>query len=286
MSIIFLAGPIDYVDDWPREAGTEVKRGWRERAKQFLMSCGTGVYDPHGAFSADPHKDTGEIRKINLFALEQSAALLAAVFTDVPSWGTPTEIEIARHKGIPVVLWKPDLLQGAVPCYLRDLPVFSQLEDACNEVAVLCDGDARECGPLLYATNEAIRHPALDGDAGYDLLCSEGATLAPGDFAHIRLGLEDSDLRIAVPPGHWCSMAVRSSWASKGLVVLPTVIEQYRGPLYVFCFNAGGGPLRIEAGDRVAQMLFFPLIVPTISVTPDLPESERGTRGFGSTGRR
>lgn len=277
MTAIYLAGPIDHV-------GCGGPIGWADEALAYL--AGACVYMPQRAFGGTPTADPGALTQINLLALSQCDAILAAVWPEVPSWGTPTEIEVARQNGQPVILWVPD---GARPAYLCQYPSATSLQEACERALVLASGVAeRECPvpPLrdcLCTVNRAISAPQLPEDAGYDLRAMGSVSLEPGEFRRIPMGGEEA-LRIAVPTGHWACVIARSSWTSRGLLVPPTVIEQYRGPIYTFAFNASSARLHIGAGERVAQLVLFPLITPALCVVADLPGSERGSRGFGSTG--
>lgn len=123
-----------------------------------------------------------------------------------------------------------------------------------------------------------------DGDAGYDLTALETALLAPG----ARL-LAGTGVAVAIPAG-WCGLIVpRSGLAARhGVVpVLGLIDPSYRGELKVTLRNMGDRPHRIEAGDRIAQLLLVPFGTPEIELVAELPASPdgRGSDGFGSSGR-
>ena len=122
------------------------------------------------------------------------------------------------------------------------------------------------------------------GDAGYDLCCVEAFTLAPGERAMVGTGLA-----IAVPEGAAGLVLPRSGLAARhGLSVVngPGLIDpNYRGEVKVVLVNLGAEPYSAEAGDRIAQLLLVPCLTPDVEVVASLAETERGTAGFGSSGR-
>lgn len=131
------------------------------------------------------------------------------------------------------------------------------------------------------ATLPATAH---DGDAGLDLRSNVDVVVEPGERALIPTGLA-----VAVPPGHAGLVLPRSGLASRhGLTLAnaPGLIDAgYRGELTVAVVNLDRtASVRIRRGDRVAQLLLV-AFAPVRPVTVDeLPSSERGTGGFGSSG--
>lgn len=127
---------------------------------------------------------------------------------------------------------------------------------------------------------------ATAGAAGLDLHAALEAprTLEPGERAAIPTGLA-----IALPSGYEGQVRARSGLASKfgiALVNAPgTIDEDYRGEVHVLLVNLGQEPYTIQPKDRVAQLVVAPVTrVETLRVE-DLSETERGSGGFGSTGR-
>jgi dUTP pyrophosphatase len=125
--------------------------------------------------------------------------------------------------------------------------------------------------------------PAKPGDAGVDLRSTEAVTIEPGERCLIPTGLA-----VAIPEGYAGFVQPRSGMAiNKGLGLLnsPGLIDSgYRGELKVVAINLGSGPLRIERGDRIAQLVILPVPLFTYEEVEELPDSERGAGGFGSTG--
>ena len=152
--------------------------------------------------------------------------------------------------------------------------------------------------------------PAHPGDAGIDLIACEPAVLAPGDRALVSAGI-----RIALPEGLEAQVRPRSGQALKRGLTIPnspgTIDPGYRGPVKVILLNTApalceadlvdipdGGSIasrladgirsrtiRIERGERIAQLVFARFERPAIEVVESVSlETTRGEGGFGSTG--
>lgn len=124
---------------------------------------------------------------------------------------------------------------------------------------------------------------AHDDDAGLDLHARHSARLAPGD--HITI---DTGIAVAIPSGHAGLVLPRSGLASRygiGIVNAPGLIDPgYRGEIRVVLVNHGRGPFRVSRGDRIAQLVVVPAPPVEVRRVTTLPDSERGARGFGSSG--
>lgn len=125
-----------------------------------------------------------------------------------------------------------------------------------------------------------------EGAAGVDLVaCIEKpVTLAPGEGSVVPTGIA-----IALPDRHWVALVFpRSGLATrKGLVLANSVgviDADYRGEVLCPMVNRGREPVTIEPGDRIAQMLFLPIGTAKWIEVEELPSTERGSGGFGSTG--
>jgi dUTP pyrophosphatase len=122
------------------------------------------------------------------------------------------------------------------------------------------------------------------GDAGYDLRCVEPFTLEPGERRLVPTGVA-----IALPAGTAGLVVPRSGRAIEhGISVVngPGLVDpNYRGELRVILVNLGAERFEGAAGDRIAQLLMVPFVAPDLQLVDELPESERGTNGFGSSGR-
>jgi len=128
---------------------------------------------------------------------------------------------------------------------------------------------------------------ATDHAAGFDLRARvDGAVeLSPGERA-----LVPSGIRVALPQGFEAQVRPRSGLAWKrGLTVLNgpgTVDADYRGEICVLLVNLGREPVRIERGERIAQLIVQRLPRVELHETDELPETARGAGGFGHTGER
>lgn len=142
--------------------------------------------------------------------------------------------------------------------------------------------------PVEVSLKPGARLPAYatSGCAGMDLhaYCDEPVTLAPGERARISTGV-----RIALPEGYEAQVRPRSGLADKhgiGLVNSPgTVDADYRGVIQVILINWGAEPYTVQPGERIAQMVIAPVCRADLRVVSELPETERGSGGFGHTGR-
>lgn len=123
------------------------------------------------------------------------------------------------------------------------------------------------------------------GSAGMDLRAAnqEPIELMPGKRALIPTGF-----KMALPEGFEAQIRPRSGLAYKnGITMLNspgTIDSDYRGEVKVLAVNHGNEPFTIHYGDRIAQMVIAPVYQVLIEETTELPSTERGSGGFGSTG--
>lgn len=120
-------------------------------------------------------------------------------------------------------------------------------------------------------------------DAGLDLRSIESVTLEPGVPRLVRTGLA-----IEVPPGYEAQIRPRSGLALKHAITLPnspaTIDPGYRGEIRVILLNLGRETYHVHAGDRIAQMVIAKYEAIEWEEA-ELGSSNRGTGGFGSSGR-
>ena len=125
---------------------------------------------------------------------------------------------------------------------------------------------------------------ATPGSAGYDLASADTGVLAPLERRLFRTGLA-----IAVPEGYECQIRPRSGLALRHGITLPntpaTIDSDYRGELMVALVNLGREPFEITRGMRIAQMVVARVERVAFEAVAELPPSDRGAGGFGSTGR-
>ncbi|GAB4223574.1 MAG: dUTP diphosphatase [Spirochaetales bacterium] len=121
--------------------------------------------------------------------------------------------------------------------------------------------------------------------AGADLKAAlpEPITVSPGSTVLVPTGL-----RVAIPEGYEGQVRPRSGLALKhGITVLNapgTIDSDYRGEVKVLLINLGPEPVTIRPQDRIAQIVFAPVVKAEFVPVRELPASVRGAGGFGSTG--
>lgn len=143
--------------------------------------------------------------------------------------------------------------------------------------------------PMVFEPQhiDASNKPAyeLPGSAGFDLRAdiAETMVLAPGERILIPTGI-----RVAIPSGYEGQIRPRSGLALKhGITIVNspgTIDEGYLGPCGVVLANTGAKPFTIEPADRIAQMVIAPVMRAVFDFQSELPQTERGSGGFGSTG--
>lgn len=145
------------------------------------------------------------------------------------------------------------------------------------QVKVLSDQIGSSIPYPYYATAGAA---ALDLHACID---------APAEIPAGGEALIPTGIAVAIPAGYVGILAVRSSMGIRHGVALSNGIgvidSDYRGPLRVGLHNFREQSYTVEPGDRIAQLLVIPVLCPEVEIVPELPETERGAGGFGSTGR-
>ncbi|MFP5284081.1 MAG: dUTP diphosphatase [Actinomycetes bacterium] len=137
----------------------------------------------------------------------------------------------------------------------------------------------RRLDPTLDLPSYA--HP---GDAGADLRCREDFVLGPGERRVVGTGIA-----VAVPQGYAAFVHPRSGLAARhGISVVNapgTVDAGYRGELKVCLINHDPRQaVAFARGDRIAQLVVQPVVEVAFVTVPELPDSVRGTGGYGSTG--
>ena len=123
-----------------------------------------------------------------------------------------------------------------------------------------------------------------EGAAGLDLRAAEACEIAAGKRALVATGLS-----IAIPRGFEGQVRPRSGLAAKhGVTVLNspgTIDADYRGEINVILINHGETAFAIRRGERIAQMVIAPVVQAQLVPVISLSATDRGSGGFGSTGR-
>lgn len=133
----------------------------------------------------------------------------------------------------------------------------------------------------LQVIGNGIRMPKLPGDVGYDLVLSEDCLVTPYG---VRFGMIGA--RVRLPLGFWGLVTARSSAAVKyGVGVVPSVIDNgYTGVLRIGVFSMDTCAHPLSKGISIAQLILMPACVRPIQVVESFSETERGDKGWGSTG--
>ena len=152
--------------------------------------------------------------------------------------------------------------------------------------------------PLLSVMREPWADPdvplpryATPGAAGADIRANlpmeqrqTGLTLAPMQRLLVPTGL-----RLQIPPGFEVQVRPRSGLSLKHGLTLPntpgTIDSDYRGPVGVPMVNLSDTPYTIRHGERIAQIVVAPVLQARFAAVDTLDETDRGSGGFGSTGR-
>ena len=145
---------------------------------------------------------------------------------------------------------------------------------------------------MIEVTIQRLREDAVvparaySGDAGLDLAACDRVELGPGERAVVPTGLA-----VAIPDGYAGFVQPRSGLASRhgiSVVNAPGLIDSgYRGEIRVVLLNTDRRETFIvEPGMRIAQLVVLPVPELELVETEELPESERGVRGFGSSRAR
>lgn len=296
--LVYFAHPIDQVSgdlDQSDVAG-------------LLMDASISLYRPGRAFhiAKDPLSDLSIVDKINRKAVAEADALVAWLPAGVPTLGVPSEIELALSLDKPTLILTDQLLwgrsvqlaswrdRGASVAVFDERQLGVWLANPQNLVDVLRNMPslaAEETGTEYAVPQLLVRRNVPDakvpsrayrGDAGLDLATIEAASLASGEYRMLRTGVE-----AAVPDGWWGFMTGRSStWSALRLEIKTAVIDSgYRGELMIGVLNPmSNGKVTISAGTRLAQYVLLPAFMGDVLEVDELPEHERGTNGYGSSG--
>ena len=132
-----------------------------------------------------------------------------------------------------------------------------------------------------------LPHYATAGSAGIDLrACIESEiTLQPGETTLIPTGIA-----IHINDQHLAAVLLpRSGLGHKHGIVLGNLVglidSDYQGQVFVSCWNRGKQPFTINIAERIAQMVFIPVVQAEFELVSEFTETERGEGGFGHTGR-
>lgn len=144
-----------------------------------------------------------------------------------------------------------------------------------------------EVAVVRLAHGEGLPLPsfATAGAAGADLCAAVTAELIIPPMHRVAV---PTGIAVAIPPGFEGQVRPRSGLALRCGVTLAnapgTIDADYRGEIQVLLVNLSDRPFVVRRGERIAQLVIAPVARPRFVVRDTLPDSERGTGGFGSTG--
>jgi dUTP pyrophosphatase len=118
-------------------------------------------------------------------------------------------------------------------------------------------------------------------DAGLDLYAMEDGYIRANQSR-----IFDTGVHMEIPEG--CVGLVKSKsglMCNHGIITDGTIDAHYTGPIKVCLFNNGGSKYEVKAGDKIAQLVILPCLFPDLELVDSLEETDRGDKGFGSTGR-
>jgi dUTPase len=150
--------------------------------------------------------------------------------------------------------------------------------------------DAPETALLVKRGRRAKRYgpfaPKRDGDVGFDQYCVEDTVIPPG--IHLAPTEIPVDICVKLPAGTFAVQMLRSSTPRRfpTLLLRQSPIDNgYTGLIGPFFQNLGTEPVLIPAGTALTQLVLFHAVVPAVREVRRLPETERGGKRYGSTGR-
>ena len=165
--------------------------------------------------------------------------------------------------------------------------LFIGSADTTKEATVLADDyiAIQSCSQqvLKVMLDEGAYEPvrAHPTDAGLDLKSTRTFWLHPGHQEFV-----DTGVHCEIPCGYVGLVASKSGLMKQGITTRGVVDADYRGSIGVVMYNHGNEGVKIEAGQKITQMILIPCITPVIQIVQELSETERGDGGFGSTGTK
>lgn len=134
----------------------------------------------------------------------------------------------------------------------------------------------------LLSSNSKIPTKSRDDDAGYDLYATDEYIIKPMERALVKTGIS-----LEIPRGHYGHISDRSGMAlKKGAHCLGKIVDpSFRGEIGVIILNTDMyEPIKIQSGERIAQMVFKKYENVSFVESPDLEKTERDEKGYGSSG--
>ena len=186
-------------------------------------------------------------------------------------------VEIEEEALLKLLLDRKHLREQVTHLQKRGTELLDQYRERLGGLPLRVDCKlARDSEGLL-----TIPRHQTKGAAGIDLQATEFTAIRPGSRAQVKTGLS-----VVIPPGHVGKIFPRSGLSYKeGVVAVDgTIDSDYRGEIRVLLLNVGPEAFSVKPGMRVAQMVIMPCCRVSLVEVDELPTTERGAGGFGSTG--
>jgi dUTP pyrophosphatase len=300
MTLAYFAYPLDHViDDSVARAYAPVKRA--------MFDAGWQMFDPGSAFLGTESERPLDprVQQINDSAIDRADVVVALLPVESHSVGVPLEIGLAADLGKTVYVYRQ---KRSWAIAREGVYQFDSIETLCDAIStfhvepakVQFHGpDIRDSGHPMAGLWDLATEPktevrvqgegrlptrAYPDDAGFDLYVQGDHTIEP----HVRIPTQvPCGVAVELPPGWWGLLVPRSSTFILGLVMNPSIIDPgWRGGLFALVRSIEH-TIQLHDGDRIAQLIpipAFPAGVP-IRRVDQLSPHDRGTNGFGSTGR-
>lgn len=122
---------------------------------------------------------------------------------------------------------------------------------------------------------------AYEADAGYDLYANQSCTIFPG-----KSKVFDTGVHVQIQMGYVGMIKSKSGLNVKHGITSEGVIDSgYTGSICVKLYNHGLNPVPIEIGQKISQLVILPIFTPELELVDELEDTDRGSGGFGSTGK-
>ena len=133
----------------------------------------------------------------------------------------------------------------------------------------------------LESSDATVPTKGYEGDAGFDVRAVEDVKSLAHKQCEVNCGI-----KIAIPKGYFGLILTRSSYGKQQIQVHHGVIDSgYRGLISVLVYNLSNKTFKINKGDKIAQLVILPVPNMKFKKVVELPNSKRGEKGFGSTGK-
>jgi dUTP pyrophosphatase len=126
----------------------------------------------------------------------------------------------------------------------------------------------------------AIPTRAHETDAGLDLYAKEGGWIMPK--CHKAF---DTGFHCAIPAGYVGMLTSKSGLMLKGITSRGTIDSGYTGSIKAVLFNHSWLPVKINKWQKISQLVIMPIVTPRVKLVDSLDQTERGSNGFGSSGK-